>query len=103
MKKLKKIIGQRIREQRKKLNLSQEELAFRVGLHFTFIGKIERGEKIASVATLKKIADALKISLTYLVADETEKNIYLQEILDLLKKKQVNELKKIINVIRAME
>lgn len=40
------IIGLQIRILRKNKKLSQEELAFKAGLHPTYIGQVERGEKI---------------------------------------------------------
>jgi len=54
-------IGKKIKEFRKDLNLTQEELAHRAGIHPTFLAHIERGKKIASVNTLNKIAKSLKI------------------------------------------
>ena len=37
--------GQKVREERARLGLSQEELAGRAGVHRTYIGMIERAEK----------------------------------------------------------
>ena len=48
-------------EERKKLNLSQEELANEAGLHRTYIGMIERAEKNITLINIEKIAKALKI------------------------------------------
>ncbi len=44
--------------------LSQEELSFKCDLHRTYIGSIERAEKVASIITLEKVAKALDISLS---------------------------------------
>ena len=60
-------LGQKIQSERKKLNFSQEELAFESGLHRTYIGSVERGEKNIGLKNLEKIAKALKISITRLV------------------------------------
>lgn len=57
-----KVIGGRIRSYRKKRGWSQEDLAERSDVHFTFIGQIERGEKQASLDTLERITSALEIS-----------------------------------------
>lgn len=46
---------------RKKARLSQEELANCAGLHRTYIGGIERGERNATMVTISKIAKALQI------------------------------------------
>lgn len=62
-------LGSRIREQRKKKGLSQETLAEMCDLGVSYIGIIERAEKRASIVTLVKIADALQVSMDYLLCD----------------------------------
>ncbi len=56
-------IGKRITKFRKQLKLTQEELAGRVGLHYTTLSRIERGKSNPPVYTIQKIARALKKSL----------------------------------------
>ena len=51
--------GRRVREERKKLALSQERLASRAGVHRTYIGMIERAEKNITLENIEKIAKAL--------------------------------------------
>ncbi|MEF2175500.1 MAG: helix-turn-helix transcriptional regulator [Candidatus Absconditabacteria bacterium] len=55
--------GQRVRELRKKLGLSQEELALKCGLHRTYIGIIERGEKNVCLENIEIIANALEVKI----------------------------------------
>ncbi|KAB2967365.1 helix-turn-helix transcriptional regulator [Zoogloea sp.] len=55
------VIGNNVREFRKKLGLSQEELADLSGVHRTYIGAVERGEKNISALSIAKIAKALKV------------------------------------------
>ena len=55
--------GQKVREERARLGLSQEELAGRAGVHRTYIGMIERAEKNITLENIEKIANALKISI----------------------------------------
>lgn len=57
------LFGKEVKYRRKKLNLSQEEFAFLVGLHRTYIGMIERGEKNITIKNIYKIALALKIEV----------------------------------------
>lgn len=52
-------LGQRIRDERTRLGLSQEELAHRAGLHRTYVGSVERGERNISVGSLYTLADIL--------------------------------------------
>ena len=66
-KKILEIFGENIRFYRKKLNISQEELAFRANLHRTYIGMIERAEKNITLLNIQKIANALKIEIKDLV------------------------------------
>lgn len=69
MKKIITIIGTRIKELRTQKCLSQEALADLVGLHRTYIGSVERGEKAITISSAKKIADGLEISLSELFKD----------------------------------
>ena len=58
--------GERIRELRHKLNISQENLAEITGLHRTYIGGIERGERNPSLENIHKLSKALNVSLAEL-------------------------------------
>ena len=60
-------IGRRVRERRRDMRLTQERLAEQVGVSISFIGHIERAEKIASIETMTKIARALNVSMDYLI------------------------------------
>ena len=55
--------GERVREERHKLRLSQEELASRAGVHRTYIGMIERAEKNITLENIEKVAHALNIPI----------------------------------------
>ena len=55
-------LGQKIREQRLALGISQEELAGAACLHRTYIGSVERGERNVSLQNIVAIAKALSIS-----------------------------------------
>ncbi len=56
--------GIRVRELRTAQGLSQEKLADLSGLHRTYIGGIERGERNVSLENIQKIALALSESLS---------------------------------------
>lgn len=66
------MVGARIRCRRTELNLSQEELGLQCGLHRTYIGAVERGEKRITVVTLGRIARSLQVSLADLVTPNSE-------------------------------
>jgi transcriptional regulator with XRE-family HTH domain len=61
------ILAKRIAELRKHRAWSQEELAHRCGLHRTYIGAIERGERNVTLATLDQIAKAFALSAVKLL------------------------------------
>lgn len=56
-------MGQRIRARRRELGLTQEQLAERVDISPSFVGHLERGEKIPSVDTLARLCACLHISM----------------------------------------
>ena len=58
-----KKFGEKVRKERLSKGLSQEDLAFRSGLHRTYIGMIERAEKNITLLNISKISEALEISL----------------------------------------
>lgn len=55
--------GKKVRSERLRLGLSQEELADRAGVHRTYIGMIERAEKNITLENIERIAKALNISI----------------------------------------
>lgn len=61
------ILAENVRFYRKQLKISQEELAFRSGLHRTYIGMVERAEKRVSVISLEKLSEALGVSYNELL------------------------------------
>ena len=59
-----KELGKRIRAERIDKKMTQEELAERAGLHPTYIGQVERGEKSLTITSLEKIVEGLGISFS---------------------------------------
>jgi transcriptional regulator with XRE-family HTH domain len=64
-----KIFGKKVRLLRVKQNLSQEELAYRSGVHRTYIGMIERAEKNITLVNIEKVANALNVSIAELLSN----------------------------------
>jgi transcriptional regulator with XRE-family HTH domain len=60
-------LGRRIRRRRQFLDLSQEALAERAGIHRTQISLFEHGERMPLVVTLVKLAAALEVSVAQLL------------------------------------
>jgi transcriptional regulator with XRE-family HTH domain len=61
-----RLFGQTVRKRRMELDLSQEALAERAGLHRTYLADIERGVRNVSLKNVEKLADALELSISEL-------------------------------------
>lgn len=61
-------LGRRVRQLRKDMHITQEELAERVDISASFLGHIERGTRIASLETLVKLCRALNTHPNHLLA-----------------------------------
>jgi len=88
--------GKRLTEVRKAKKLSQDEIAKKIDVHGAVIGRYERDEVKPSIETAAAIAEALEVSLDYLVGNTDlllEKNVvkHIQDIqkLDKEEKKHV--------------
>ena len=55
------VLGARVREHRHALGLSQEALGDVSGLHWTFVGQVERGRRNISLHNLLRLAQALEV------------------------------------------
>lgn len=99
-----KKLGKRIREERKRLNLTQAELAEAIDISDTYMGAIERGERSLTLDTLVRLVDRLGVTIDYLLSDsvsDNDSNIMEQfkQIIDCqpLERKQMA-----INVLRTI-
>lgn len=63
-----RILGERVRERRLQLGLSQERLAEGTALHWSFIGRIERGQANLTLRNILRLAEALGMDPGDLVA-----------------------------------
>lgn len=64
--------GNKVRKERFKQGLSQEELAEKANVHRTYIGMIERAEKNITLENIEKIAIALNIEISKFFEDKNE-------------------------------
>jgi transcriptional regulator with XRE-family HTH domain len=60
---LRPAFGQRLRELRRRLALSQEEVAHRARLHVTYLSDLERGMQAPTLDVVNRLAIALKVTL----------------------------------------
>jgi len=62
-----RVLGERIRARREALGLSQEALAHQTGVHWTFLGQVERGQRNLNLHNLLKLARGLGVDPAELV------------------------------------
>lgn len=62
-------LGQAIRRMRKERDMSQEQLALSAEVDMSYLGRVERGDNNVAVLRLKRIADALGMTMTELMAE----------------------------------
>ena len=61
---IKQKVGERVRELRKQLSLSQEALAYKAEVDRTYMTDVENGRRNVSLEILEKIVGALEVSFT---------------------------------------
>ncbi len=88
-----KLLGMRIRQERSRKSLTQEQLSEMCNISSSYIGIIERGDKKLSVETLVKIASILEVSTDSLLKDTVKQ----------LSESRVNDLMSIVNNLSQKE
>ena len=67
-------MGKRIKQRREKLHIQAGDLASSIGVTASLISQIERAKAFPSILTLKKIADALHITVGELIGEHSDLN-----------------------------
>ena len=96
------LFGERLATLRKQKKVSQEAIAKMIGVHAPVIGRYERGEVKPSIEVANKIANALNVSLDYLVgnADLLLEKDMIQRLVE-MQRLQVDEQRCLYEVIDA--
>ncbi|MEK4045685.1 helix-turn-helix transcriptional regulator [Paenibacillus sp. FSL H8-0048] len=103
-----KKVGQGIRHFRKQRKMSQEELAHLAQVHESYMGKIERSEKVCSIEVLERVTGALGISLEAFfryvqpLDSVRQEEFTMEEIVDQLRGRNEEEQKRVLRVIKAL-
>ncbi len=63
------VVGRNIRRLRQERGLSQEDLADEIGVHRTYMGGVERGERNLTLRSLERLAERLGVSPLSLLED----------------------------------
>lgn len=59
--------GRRVQQRRVELGLTQEVAAERIGVHWTYLGQVERGRRNVSLHNIVRIAEGLEVDAGELV------------------------------------
>lgn len=95
-------IGDKIRNEREKFDISREKFAELLNLSPFFIGQIERGERKMSISTLISVSECLHISIDYLIFGEVHNVQEHNSLQDLINKCSEKEAKVIEEIIKAI-
>ena len=99
-----KRLGERIREERRKLGLTQAQLAEAVDISDTYMGAIERGERSLTLDTLVRLVNRLGVTVDYLLADsvtDSDANI-MDQFKQLIDNQPMDRKQMAINVLRTI-
>lgn len=64
-----KILGKRIREERQRLKLTQEQLSEKIDVTASYLGAVERGEKSMTLEKLIDLIKVFEVSMDYILSD----------------------------------
>ena len=97
-------IGKQIRKYRESKGWRQEDFAEKLGLSVTYIGMIERGEKVPKLETFIKIANVLSVSADLLLYDvlDTGYRVKMSEMTKDISRLPISEQERIFAVVNAM-
>ena len=87
-------LGKRIKEERLRLNLTQEKLSEKVGISTAYLGQIERGERCITLDKLIPLANYLGVTVDFLLTDYivTDEDNSLNILTQLFRGKTVEEI-----------
>ena len=97
-------LGERIREERRKLGLTQAQLAEAVDISDTYMGAIERGERSLTLDTLVRLVNRLGVTVDYLLADsvtDSDANI-MDQFKQIIDCQPMDRKQMAINVLRTI-
>ena len=99
-----KRLGARIREERKRLHLTQAQLAEAIDISDTYMGAIERGERSLTLDTLVSLVNRLGVTVDYLLADsvpDSDSNI-MEQFKQIMDGQPLERKQMAINVLRTI-
>jgi len=97
-------LGERIRQERLKLGLTQSKLAEDIDISDAYMGHIERGERSLTLGTLIRLVNRLHVSVDYLLQDyieETDENI-VNQFKQIIDSQNANDKNMAIDILKTM-
>ena len=97
-------LGERIRQERLKLGLTQSKLAEEIDISDAYMGHIERGERSLTLGTLIRLVNRLHVSVDYLLQDyieETDENI-VNQFKQIIDNQSVADKNMAIDILKTM-
>ncbi|WP_055669434.1 helix-turn-helix domain-containing protein [Desnuesiella massiliensis] len=97
-------LGQRIREERLKLNLTQEQLAEEIDISSSYMGQIERGERSVTLDTLVRLVNKLGVTIDYLLQDyiNISDDNFINQLKQLIHGRDFKQKQMALDVIKVM-
>jgi len=97
-------LGKRIRDRRKSLKLSQEKLSEAVDITTSYLGQIERAERIPSLETLVKISNALGVTVDFLLTDSIKvyDDVHVKQFSELVFNKSNKAKSTAIDIVQTL-
>ena len=99
-----KKLGERIRQERKRLNLTQAQLAEDIDISDTYMGAIERGERSLTLDTLVRLVNRLGVTVDYMLSDsvaDTDSNI-MEQVKQIIDCQPLERKQMAVNVLRTI-
>ena len=98
-----KNIGIKLKQARKRLGLSQEELAYRCNLTREYISYIENGKKKPSLEVFLILSKNLMISIENLITNKNQNNIYDLRLINIIKNSKDEEKELYLKLIQLIK
>ncbi len=99
------LFSKTIRELRKNLNLTQEQLGELCDRHPVFISQLERGIKKPTLESILKLCKALKVTpgdlMNLAFSSDSDKQTIKKKIMMLIDQQNTNDLKRLLRIIKA--
>lgn len=100
-----KKLGKRIREERLRLNLTQEHLSEEIGISTAYLGQIERGERNITLDKLITLTNRLGVTVDFLLNDYVtvaNEDLYQKIMLQLFDGRSKKEKELAVNIVKLL-